>query len=69
VEAEEMGNMIEWHDLNEELKLFIEEMARRHGISKDEIQTLVRLIFEYGFQCYKEGHDDCELEEALFEEG
>jgi hypothetical protein len=60
---------LNWYDLDDELKLFIEEMARRHRISADEVQTLARLIFEYGFRCYKEGHDDCELEEALFEEG
>ena len=59
---------MEWYDLDESLRLFIEEMARRHKISEDEVQTLVRLIFEYGFQCYKEGHDDCMLEEAVFED-
>jgi hypothetical protein len=60
--------MIDWYDLDDELKDFITEMARRHGISKDEIQTLARLIFEYGFRCYKEGRDDCEVEEAVFED-
>ena len=60
--------MVDWYDLDDGLRMFIEEMARRHGISKDEIQTLARLIFEYGFQCYKEGHDDCMLEEALVED-
>ena len=59
---------LNWFDLDDELKDFIMEMARRHGISKDEIQTLARLIFEYGFKCYKEGHDDCEVEEAVFED-
>jgi phage host-nuclease inhibitor protein Gam len=58
--------MIDWYDLDDELRDFITLMAEKYSINLEEVKKLVRLIFEYGFRCYCEGHRDSEAEEAMF---
>ena len=57
---------VDWYDLDDELIDFITLMAEKYSINLEEVKKLVRLIFEYGFQCYCEGHRDSEAEEAMF---